>query len=77
MGLAGNKSFAGHWSETPNYEEKRKALYAMLLDETISPNPLKITHLVLPKEHIPKGRPPEDYGVVLYQGTELVLIRTR
>lgn len=77
VGLAGNKSFAGHWSETPNYEEKRKALYAMLLDETISPNPLKITHLVLPKGHIPKNRLPEEYGQVLFQGTELVLIRTK
>jgi arabinosyltransferase C len=77
VGLAGNKAFAGHWSETPDYENKRKALGAMLSAETVSPNPLGITHLVLPKDHIPKHRQPEEFGEVLYRGNEFILIKTK
>ncbi len=77
VGLAGNKAFAGHWSETPDYESKRKALGSLLSADAVSPNPLGITHLVFPTDHIPKNRTPQDFGEVLYQGREFTLIKAR
>ena len=77
VGLAGSKTFAGHWSETPNYESKRKELGAMLRSETVSPNPLGVTHFVFPTDHLPKNRAPEEFGEVLYKGREFTLIKAK
>ena len=77
VGLAGNKAFLGHWSETPNYDAKRKQLGSMLGGETVSPNALGITHLILAKDRIPHARKPEEFGEVLYSGKDLVLIKTK
>lgn len=77
VGLAGSRAFAGHWSETPDYEAKRKALGSMLSADAVSPNPLGITHLVFPTDHIPKNRGPEEFGEVLYQGREFTLIKAK
>lgn len=77
VGLAGNRSFAGHWSETPNYEKKRSELGAMLTNPTIMPSSLSITHLILPKDGIPNARPLEDYGTVEFKGSEWALIKVR
>ena len=77
VGLAGNKSFVGHWSETPDYNGKRKQLGSMLVGETAGTNTLGITHLVLPKDRIPRARKPEEFGEVLFSGKDLVLIKTK
>lgn len=77
VGMAGTRAYAGHWSETPNYETKRKELGTMLANSPGSLGSLGITHLVLPKDGIGQGRPLEDYGTVEFKGSEWALIRVK
>lgn len=77
VGLAGNKAYAGHWSETPDYETKRRQLRQMLARPSVSPNPLGISYLVFQADRTPMNKPPEEFGEVLYEGKEFVLIRAK
>lgn len=73
VAMTGAKAYAGHWSETPNYEKKRSSLYGLFSGG--NPKDLGITHLVLPKEGLPDGKTPSDFGEVLTEGTQFSLIR--
>ena len=77
VGLAGSRAFVGHWSETPNYADKRREMGSMLAAPSVSPNPLHITHLIFPTDHIPRNKQPEEFGDVLFRGKEFTLIKTK
>ena len=77
VGLAGNRAYAGHWSETPKYEEKRRGMRSLFSAAVIDMKSLGITHLILPTDHMPRNRPIEDFGEVLYHGKEFSLVRTK
>ncbi|MBI1333231.1 MAG: hypothetical protein GC165_10160 [Armatimonadetes bacterium] len=75
VGMAGCRAYAGHWSETPDYANRRNQLTKALTTDRPSMAQLPVTHLVLPKDGI-DGVPVESYGKVLYKGTEWALIET-
>ena len=78
VGLAGTRTYAGHWSETPDYGKKR-----LDIDHRISRpdadlyKDLGITYLILPKADFPGLLAPETYGTVEYKGAEWILINLK
>jgi arabinosyltransferase C len=89
-GWGGIKSYAGHWSETPGYLEKRQRV----VNDIFSPNATassvyelmqeaKATYILAPTSEIASqaGVPPRDFytgmGEVIYEGDEFVLVRFR
>ena len=78
VGLAGTRTYAGHWSETPDYGKKR-----LDIDHRISRpdadlyKDLGITYLILPKADFTGLLAPETYGTVEYKGAEWVLINLK
>lgn len=77
VGMAGTKAYTGHWSETPDYEKKRKNLTDALLAQPPTVKALGINYLVLPKSGLGEGKPIEQYGTVEYQGTQWALIKVQ
>ncbi len=75
VGLAGCKAYAGHWSETPDFANKRKALGQALMSDAAALKALGITHLVLPKSGLGPQHPIDSYGSVEYRGTQWALIK--
>jgi len=75
VAMAGARAYAGHWSETPNYTTKRKELSTLLMSPSGNLSSLGITHLVLPKDGLAKGRTLEGYGIVEFKGSEWALIK--
>jgi hypothetical protein len=89
-GWGGIKSYAGHWSETPGYLEKRQRV----MNDIFSPNATassvyelmqeaKATYILAPTSEIASqaGVPPRDFytgmGEVIYEGDEFLLVRFR
>lgn len=79
VGLAGVKAFAGHWSETPNYDQRRNQVSALFSRKTNNPRvvalELGITHIVVPTQSNGSLNAPSDFsGKTVIQTDELTLI---
>ena len=87
-GWGGVKSYVGHWSETPNYLERRKRVMSDLYspDATYETaytllNEAHVNYVIAPTTEIAAqaGVPPRDFylalGEVVYEGDEFVLVR--
>ncbi len=75
VGIAGSRTYAGHWSETPDYANRRAALNKEIFSPTPHLRELGITHLVLPINGLKEQQPLETYGTVIFRGPELALIK--
>ena len=75
VGLAGCRTFAGHWSETPDYRTRVRLLSNSLMDNDGSLNSLGINYLIIPKDGLSHEYPPESYGTVEFKGSEWALIK--
>ena len=75
VGIAGSRTYAGHWSETPDYANRRAALNKEIFNPTPHLKELGITHLVLPINGLKEQQPLETYGTVIFKGPELALIK--
>jgi hypothetical protein len=76
-GLAGSRTIAGHWSETPDYQNRRNELTKFFFNKVqLSEGDLsKATHLILATQGV-DGRPPiSSFGEVLYEGTAYSLVK--
>lgn len=86
VGYAGATAFAGHWSETPNYMERRNAVTRFflaptrrdereaLIDEIDATFVVAPNPSAFPEINLGDMRP---YGEVLYEGNQFWLIRLR
>lgn len=74
VGLAGTRAYAGHWSETPNYAEKRSQLVDALRANDSVPRlkALGITHVIHFK---PLNSIPAPQGETLVDGETFQLIK--
>jgi arabinosyltransferase C len=89
-GWGGIKTYAGHWSETPNYVERRQRV----MSDLFSPNTTRETaytlmtdahanYIIAPKTEIARqaGVPdPQFYaslGEIVFEGDEWLLVRFR
>lgn len=74
VGLAGSRAYAGHWSETPSYGEKRSKLVQALRapDAPVQLKALGITHVVHFKPLSSVARP---QGEILVDGETFQLIK--
>ncbi|MCX6343402.1 MAG: hypothetical protein NTU72_13620 [Fimbriimonadales bacterium] len=79
VGLSGNRTYAGHWSETPDYARKRGELERALA--SFSPQQLKslgITHAIYSNAYLNQlGIPSkvEQVGEVLFRGKQWTMIK--
>jgi len=79
-GLTGAYAYIGHWSETPQYNERRGEVGKLLINA--SPDELKawlkakeITYLVIPSPGLfPRSAEIEKVGKVAYQGSQFDLV---
>jgi arabinosyltransferase C len=84
-GLSGSYTYAGHWSETPNYNSKRaeleKYVYYGGAPLDVTANWLKehgITHVIAPEPEAFPGLPITDLkpmGEVTYSGAQFSLVK--
>lgn len=77
VGIGGVRAFAGHWSETPDYDKKRAQLRDMLFRDQPDFHSLGITHLVIPKGGVKQNIPIDTYGTILFAGSEWALIQVK
>jgi arabinosyltransferase C len=91
-GFAGAYTYAGHWSETPDYDRRRgqvtsfffkmnpgqrvKFIRDVGIDYVISPSPEKLASLAASLKGDVSLLRPKDLGPVVYQGKDLWLIQT-
>ena len=83
-GLAGAYAYAGHWSETPDYAERRNMAVSLFLgppevraealatidpDVIVMPHPEALPDLTLPD--------PTEFGEVIYEGENYILIERK
>jgi hypothetical protein len=73
-GLAGSRTLAGHWSETPEYAKRRGEVGSVLLGRGKAAKDLGITHLVLPNLKESSQPPANSFGKVLYEGNAYSLV---
>ena len=79
VGLSGNRTYAGHWSETPDYARKRGELERTLA--SFSPQQLKslgITHAIYSNAYLNQLGIPfkvEQVGEVLFRGKQWTMIK--
>ena len=89
-GWGGVKAYVGHWSETPDYLNRR----TRVMNDLYSPNTTsetaylllteaQVNYIVAPNTDIGRqaGVPPRDFyaglGEVIYEGDEFILVRFR
>lgn len=85
-GLTGAYTYAGHWSESPNYLAKRTKLTKFFLgklnaaEKTALMTETKANFIISPQKSTFPDLPIDDmtqYGQVVYDGTQFQLIRVR
>ncbi len=84
-GLAGVHTYAGHWSETPNYMQRRNEVTRFYTQDLSDPQRLamlrawKVEFVVAPIPSAYEGLFPDlrGLGEVLYEGEQLALVRVR
>lgn len=84
-GLAGVYTFAGHWSETPHYAERRSRLVRELFSERATPESqaalieeTRADYILAPLSLVAAPGPEGDlrrFGEAVYEGNRYVLIR--
>jgi arabinosyltransferase C len=81
-GLTGAYTYAGHWSETPNYTERRNQATAFFTQSLTTEQRAqmlrdwKIDYVVAPMPTAYEGLPDlRDLGQVVYEGEQLALIK--
>ena len=81
-GLAGAYSIAGHWSETPDYNEQRKQVQRLFVRDMPEPETraeltrLGVTHIVVRLDGlVPRNQSLVKMGKPIYQGKHLAVIR--
>jgi hypothetical protein len=83
VGMSGATAFAGHWSETPKYAERRTLLQKIYYDLSLSSEERKALIaetgatlvVTLDTSSYPGSAPVEVPGKTLYSGTQLNLIQ--
>ncbi len=83
-GLTGSYTYAGHWSETPQYSARRNSLTNLFMigstDKAAFLESTKADFIIAPQpEAFPKLRLDalKRFGVVVYEGSQFALIRLR
>lgn len=85
-GLAGAYTYAGHWSETPRYDKRRRELDRLFFrlkepaDKLAMAKSLGLTHLVAPNPEAFPRLPLDDLrglGQPVYEGKEFSLLRLK